>query len=46
MVDIFDPSYFVAFAFAEGDPIAVEGLPDGCSFEVNETRRRSTRPSR
>ncbi|TCT07744.1 DUF1007 family protein [Aquabacter spiritensis] len=32
--DIYDPTYFVAFAFAEAEPVRLSGAPAGCSFKV------------
>ncbi|HEY0569319.1 MAG TPA: DUF1007 family protein [Xanthobacteraceae bacterium] len=33
-VDIFDPDYFVDFTFAEKDPVALNGAPAACKFNV------------
>lgn len=32
--DIYDPTYFVSFEFAEKDPVSLSGAPSGCSFQV------------
>ncbi|MFG1480882.1 DUF1007 family protein [Xanthobacter sp. V4C-4] len=33
-VDIYDPTYFIAFSFAEADPVALKGAPAGCTLDV------------
>lgn len=33
-VEVFDPTYYVAFTFVETDPVTLEGAPEGCRFEV------------
>jgi len=33
-IDIYDPTYFVSFALAEGTPVALVGAPAGCSVET------------
>ena len=33
-LDVFDPTYFVAFALADDSPIKLVGAPSNCSFEV------------
>ncbi|BCJ89778.1 hypothetical protein IZ6_05130 [Terrihabitans soli] len=33
-VEIYDPSYFVAFALAEQNPVALEGAPEGCRADA------------
>lgn len=30
-IEVYDPTYFVAFSLAEGNPIALEGAPANCS---------------
>lgn len=30
-VEVYDPTYFVAFTFAETNPVRVAGAPDGCT---------------
>lgn len=32
--EIYDPTYFVAFEFADKDPVALAGAPEGCKFNV------------
>ncbi|MEP9376670.1 DUF1007 family protein [Aquabacter sp. CN5-332] len=32
--DIYDPSYFVSFEFAEKDTVSLSGAPAGCTFQV------------
>lgn len=34
MVEIFDPTWFVDFTYAEKDPVALQGAPAGCKLEV------------
>lgn len=33
-LDVFDPTYFVAFSLAEEKPVVLAGAPANCSFEV------------
>jgi ABC-type uncharacterized transport system substrate-binding protein len=33
-LDVYDPSYFVDFTFAEKDPVALKGAPATCKFAV------------
>ncbi|WP_181703021.1 DUF1007 family protein [Chthonobacter albigriseus] len=33
-LEVYDPTYYVAFAFVEEAPLALDGPPSGCSFEV------------
>ncbi len=33
-VEVFDPTYYVAFEFVETDPVTLDGAPAGCKFEV------------
>ena len=33
-LEVMDPSYFVAFAFAPGDAVALEGAPPGCAIAL------------
>lgn len=33
-LDVFDPTYFVAFSFAEQNPVKLTGAPANCSFDV------------
>lgn len=32
--EIYDPTMFVAFSFAEKDPVSLAGTPAGCAFQV------------
>jgi len=33
-VDIYDPTYFIAFSFVPKEPVALKGAPAGCTQEV------------
>jgi ABC-type uncharacterized transport system substrate-binding protein len=33
-LEVYDPTYFVAFSFAEGTPVSLAGAPKGCSVEA------------
>jgi ABC-type uncharacterized transport system substrate-binding protein len=33
-VDVFDPTYYVAFEFVEGDAVSLENAPAGCALKV------------
>lgn len=33
-LDVFDPTYFVAFSFAEQDPVKLVNAPANCAFDV------------
>ena len=35
---IYDPSYFVAFAFDKGEPVKLVGAPQGCSLSVSKPK--------
>jgi ABC-type uncharacterized transport system substrate-binding protein len=35
-LDIFDPTYFVAFEFGEGEAIKLSGAPTGCALEAKK----------
>ena len=35
---IYDPSYFVAFAFGKGEPVKLLGAPAGCSLSVSKPK--------
>ena len=35
-LEVFDPSYFVDFALAKTDPVALSGAPAGCQFTVGK----------
>lgn len=35
-LEVFDPSYFVDFALAPKDPVALSGAPAGCQFTVGK----------
>lgn len=37
-LEVMDPSYFVSFAFAEGEPVTLEGAPEGCAVEVRRPK--------
>ncbi len=33
-IEVYDPTYFVAFSLADGKPIALEGAPAGCAVDT------------
>ena len=37
-VEIYDPSYFVAFSLAEGDAVTLAGAPKGCSMTITRPK--------
>ena len=37
-LQVYDPTYFVAFDFADKDPVAMQGAPPGCSASVTKPR--------
>lgn len=37
-VEIYDPSYFVAFALAEGDAVTLAGAPRGCATTITRPK--------
>jgi ABC-type uncharacterized transport system substrate-binding protein len=37
-LEVMDPSYFVAFAFAPGDAVSLEGAPAGCAIELRRPK--------
>jgi len=41
-VDIYDPTYFVDFSFAEKDPVALKGAPAACKAAVMRPNDSST----
>lgn len=38
VVEIFDPTYFVAFAMADQDPVHLSSAPQGCLVKVNRPK--------
>jgi ABC-type uncharacterized transport system substrate-binding protein len=40
-LEIYDPSYFVDFSFAEKDPVALAGAPQGCKISVARPQEMS-----
>lgn len=34
-LDVYDPSFFVAFGFAEKDPVTIAGAPKGCTAKMD-----------
>jgi ABC-type uncharacterized transport system substrate-binding protein len=40
-LEVFDPSYFVDFALAEKDAVALAGAPAGCQFNVGKPQEMS-----
>lgn len=34
-VEVYDPTYYVAFAFVETEAVALENAPEGCKFEIS-----------
>jgi ABC-type uncharacterized transport system substrate-binding protein len=34
-VDVYDPTFFVAFSFADKDPVALAAAPPQCTFAFN-----------
>jgi len=43
---IYDPSYFVAFAFDKGEPVKLVGAPQGCSLSVSKPKALDTDESK
>ena len=43
---IYDPSYFVAFAFEKGEPVKLVGAPQGCSLSVSKPKALDTDESK
>ncbi len=41
-LDIFDPTYFVAFSLAEAEPVMLKDAPAGCSAEVRRPETAAT----
>jgi ABC-type uncharacterized transport system substrate-binding protein len=41
-LEVYDPTYFVDFAFAEKDPVALVGAPAQCKFSVERPHEVST----
>jgi ABC-type uncharacterized transport system substrate-binding protein len=37
-VEIYDPSYFLAFSLAEGDAVTLAGAPKGCSMTISRPK--------
>jgi ABC-type uncharacterized transport system substrate-binding protein len=37
-VDVYDPTFFVAFSFADKDPVALAAAPPQCTFAFNRAR--------
>jgi ABC-type uncharacterized transport system substrate-binding protein len=45
-LDIYDPTYFVAFELADGTPMKLSGAPKGCTLEAKKPEPPSTSMSR
>ena len=43
---IYDPSYFVAFAFDKDDPVKLLGAPQGCSLSVSKPKALDSEESK
>ena len=43
---IYDPSYFVAFAFDKGEPVKLLGAPQGCSLSVSKPKALDSEESK
>ena len=43
---IYDPSYFVAFAFDTGEPVKLLGAPQGCSLSVSKPKALDSEESK
>ena len=41
-IDIFDPTYFIAFSLADEQPVTLTGAPMGCSAEVRRSDPAAT----
>jgi len=44
-VDVYDPTWFVDFSFAEKDPVALANAPAGCTVDVKGPDEASTAPT-
>jgi ABC-type uncharacterized transport system substrate-binding protein len=40
-LDVYDPTYFVAFSLAEENPVKLVGAPENCSFEVKRPQNNA-----
>ncbi len=45
-LDVFDPTYFVAFEFAEGEAMKLAGAPKGCTLEAKKPEPMTTTTGR
>ena len=45
-LDIFDPTYFVGFEFAEGEAMKLAGAPKGCTLEAKKPEPAATSTGR
>jgi ABC-type uncharacterized transport system substrate-binding protein len=46
VLEVFDPSYFVDFALAEQDPVALEKAPSGCQISVAKPQEMTAEMAR
>jgi len=44
-IDVYDPTYFVSFSFAEDNPVSFSGAPASCNVEVKGPSEASSNPS-
>ena len=44
-VEVYDPTYFVSFSFAEDKPVVFSGAPAGCRVDVKGPSEASSNPS-
>jgi ABC-type uncharacterized transport system substrate-binding protein len=45
-LDVFDPTYFVAFEFGEGEALKLSGAPTGCALEAKKPEPMTTNTGR
>jgi len=45
-LDVFDPTYFVAFEFGEGEAMTLSGAPNGCALEAKKPEPMTTTTGR
>lgn len=37
-LEVYDPTYFVSFSLAEGDPVTLAGAPQGCATNISRPK--------
>ena len=42
ILDVYDPTFFVDFSYAEGDAVTLTGAPKGCAVQLSRPKKPET----